>query len=72
MAYEFKYPKCIHQHSDCFANVEGFCKVLTDTSFGLRDCPFYKSREQCDTELQQIRERLARKEVSRYTQRQTV
>lgn len=28
----------------CFANGDGFCKILTDNDFGKRECPFFKPR----------------------------
>lgn len=42
-------PACNH-HSDCFANREGKCITLTDTSFKRGDCPFYKTEKQLNAE----------------------
>ena len=49
---------CEHGHYDCFARSNrGVCHALSDTHFGYRDCPFYKTKEQIDKEE---RERLER------------
>lgn len=45
-------PACNH-HSDCFANREGKCITLTDTSFKRWDCPFYKTEKQLNAERKQ-------------------
>lgn len=45
------YPLCKEQRKDCFGyGVCGRCTVLTDTDFGKKPCPFYKSRRQYDTD----------------------
>lgn len=36
-------PAC--RELSCFANREGYCDALTDTDFGMRRCPFYKTME---------------------------
>ena len=36
-------PQC--RELSCFANREGFCEALSDTDFGMRRCPFYKTVE---------------------------
>ena len=36
-------PQC--RELSCFANREGFCDALSDTDFGMRRCPFYKTVE---------------------------
>ena len=33
-------------HTDCFANRNGLCTVLTDTDFQGKDCPFHKTSAQ--------------------------
>lgn len=38
---------CRNEKNDCFANIYGECKILTDTRFvskngKKRECPFYK------------------------------
>ena len=49
---------CEHGHYDCFARGKnGYCRALSDTDFGYRDCPFYKTKEQVEKEE---RERLQR------------
>lgn len=49
------FPVCHHDHADCFARGHDLidrskCIALTDSDFGERDCPFYKSRKQFDEE----------------------
>ena len=36
-------PKC--RELSCFANRDGSCDALSDTDFGMRRCPFYKTVE---------------------------
>lgn len=38
-------PAC-NYHGDCFANRDGKCITLTDTSFKRGYCPFYKTEKQ--------------------------
>lgn len=42
---KIKNPYCeYYDHADCFLRGKnGICKGLSDTWFGNRDCPFYKS-----------------------------
>lgn len=42
-------PAC-NYHSDCFANREGKCIVLTDTNFRCEYCPFYKNEDKLNTQ----------------------
>lgn len=28
----------------CFANIENRCRILNNTDFGCRECPFFKTR----------------------------
>lgn len=42
-----EYPVCIGE-SDCFAREGGLCRILDNTDFGGRKCPFYKSQAQRD------------------------
>lgn len=49
---------CPNKHTDCFACVEGRCSVLSNTNFEGRDCPFFKTREQCQEENALRKERL--------------
>ncbi len=37
------FPKC--ENNRCFAYCFGQCKILTDSNFGGKPCPFYKSKE---------------------------
>jgi hypothetical protein len=39
------FPKCIQERRDCWANNGGWCRILADTDFGCRVCPFYKPYE---------------------------
>lgn len=49
---------CIHGHYDCFARSRnGVCNALSDTDFGYRDCPFYKTDKQIEEEERRNRER---------------
>ena len=51
--------KCVWRHPDCFAHgLYQHCNVLSDTTFKHRDCPFYKTVEQCDQERIQALQRL--------------
>lgn len=34
------------EKEDCFGNSKGRCMCLTDTNFGWRDCPFFKTKKQ--------------------------
>lgn len=34
--------RCFEDKSDCFALGGGRCRILNDTDFGDRACPFYK------------------------------
>ena len=34
--------RCFEDKSDCFALGGGRCRILNDTDFGARSCPFYK------------------------------
>ena len=33
-------------HSDCFANLNGYCSALDDVDFKGKSCPFYKTAMQ--------------------------
>lgn len=43
---------------DCFANRSGRCRVLTDTAFGDKTCPFYKTEGQASEERAKAQDRL--------------
>lgn len=49
------------RHPDCFACKDGLCVALSDNSFGERDCPFYKTREQNRQEMKECLCRLVMK-----------
>lgn len=38
--------KCLKEKTACFSYVKGVCRILKDTDFGEKDCPFYKTKEQ--------------------------
>ena len=42
----------------CFANENGFCSALGDTDFGMRRCPFYKTKEDALTDQLDALQRL--------------
>ena len=44
----------------CFSNQDGVCFVLSDTNFGKRECPFYKTRETYRLDREAASRRLAR------------
>jgi len=49
---------CIHGHYECFARSRnGVCNALSDTDFGNRDCPFYKTDKQIEEEDRRNRDR---------------
>ena len=45
-------PKCLEGKFDCFAWDRAECSILTSTNFKGRSCPFYKSQEQYEEELE--------------------
>ena len=45
-----KYPICLQEKENCFANVCGGCRILSYTSFN-KECPFYKTKEQYEEDL---------------------
>lgn len=45
-------------HSDCFANLNGFCVALDNVEFKGRDCPFYKTTEQNELEKDAVTAKL--------------
>lgn len=45
----------------CFANENGFCRALGDTDFGMRRCPFYKTKEDALTDQLDALQRLVDK-----------
>ena len=47
----------------CAAYKTGYCNALSDTDFGGRECPFYKSEKQNTAERLACRERLEQLEV---------
>lgn len=40
----------------CFACVDGRCKILKDTNFLYKECPFYKTREELKSQRERIEE----------------
>lgn len=51
------FPRCNHKPG-CFAYKDGICRILKDTDFGDRACPFFKTQEQADEDNRRTRERL--------------
>lgn len=43
---------------DCFANRRGRCRALTDTAFGGKGCPFYKTEAQASKGRAKAQDRL--------------
>ena len=41
-----RLPECRFERDDCHAYKDGCCQALSDTDFGDRDCPFYRSKEE--------------------------
>lgn len=39
-----KFPTC--NNDNCFANNEGRCNCLSDSDFGGRKCPFFKTKKE--------------------------
>ena len=52
-----KGPTC--NKVECGANEDGFCVCLLNNNFGKRECPFFKTKEQCEKEKAYCQERLA-------------
>lgn len=50
-------PRCTHTPG-CFACTNGSCRILKDTNFGDKACPFYKTQEQAEADNRRARERL--------------
>lgn len=55
--YLSECPICSREETDCFAAARStgwskyrYCTILTDSNFGERKCPFYKSKEQRERE----------------------
>lgn len=38
--------------TNCFANFNGYCEILTDNGFGKHDCPFFKEGEKLKSEYE--------------------
>lgn len=50
---------CFDNRRSCAAlSNEGFCTILTDTDFGERKCPFYKTKNRCKKESENCKSRL--------------
>lgn len=50
---------CKNDEVHCFAHNGKGCTALTDTDFGDRPCPFYKTKEQRAKELEESKRRRA-------------
>lgn len=51
---EVKKPKCYREN--CFANVWGFCGILSDNEFEDGKCKFFKTKEQYKNEMKKAPE----------------
>lgn len=49
---------CACAKGDCFAYKDGGCSALTDSDFGKRKCPFFKTKEQVETEREAAEKRM--------------
>lgn len=51
-----KKPPCTrHGAYDCRTNYVGYCTALSDTDFGEKQCPFYKTSGQYYGELNELK-----------------
>ena len=46
------------KHYKCFANRSGRCRALSDTDFGGKACPFYKTEAQAAEDRAKAQDRL--------------
>ena len=53
---EIRNPTC--NRAECFGCQEGECLVLIENNFGQKGCPFFKTKEQVESEKEYCRERL--------------
>ena len=56
MAANNAYPTC--NKVECGANEDGFCTCLLRNDFGERECPLFKTKEQCEKEKAYCQDRL--------------
>lgn len=54
-------PRCNHTPG-CFACTNGRCRILKNTNFGDKACPFYKTKDQADAENARAMVRLVAEE----------
>ena len=52
--------RCTHTRKDCYAIQNGMCRLLKDTKFPGKLCPFYASKAQAEEDRRKARERLER------------
>ena len=53
-----KHATCCMFATDCFAYGNGgVCKCLSDSNFGIKPCPFYKTVAQNEKECNEIKNR---------------
>jgi len=50
--------KCACSRSDCKSCNNGYCRSLHSTDFGGKPCPFFKTKEQMETEQSAVLARL--------------
>lgn len=48
------FPPCSMCDPKCFAFHEGLCRILIDTNFNGKDCPFRKTNEQVEQERKDV------------------
>lgn len=51
---------CTHANKDCFAVQKGMCRLLKDTNFRNKLCPFYASKAQAKEQRWNAHQRLKR------------
>ncbi len=58
MTYSTKNFAPLCAKSACFGCSGGKCAILSDNNFGMRTCPFFKTREQRQQQEQESKERI--------------
>jgi len=54
--YDRQLVICKQERTACFAYLSGKCKVLEDTEFGKKACPFYKTPAMVNLQLKEIKQ----------------
>lgn len=50
-------PRCPLPQYPCFANLDGRCIILSDTTFTKRPCPFRKTKWEAEAQMKKIAEK---------------